>query len=382
MQNRGDSLIDERLIQDALTEHIDRVDATRDLWPDIRDRAGQRRRARFPLYARVAAATAIVSLLALLVIVRPWSLFDDSITPFAAVAHAYEGLLELETVRYRVDGIDSSGYRFIRNHQIDMVNRIHYNAMQVDTDLAGNALVIEWIIVGGREYKRDWLSGGEWAFSSEPGDWASIGDLVGLPWNRAGAEDRFDQVELMGNVEINGRPAVHYRASKRARPTGAPGNSVVEWDAKSEQVKGAETVHRGTTDYASYVDTVDLWITPDDGRLIKADWTQFEQAPPRPADFNERDWCQGLGEFVEAQYDYRLTSGPPDEVHIRSFDAPTDSDDYQLAKVICWNEGRTEGRVVWGRTQAEELGQDFWVRWVYTFTDFNEPLDLPEDLPE
>ena len=38
MQNQGDSLIDERLIQDSLTDHIDRVDATRDLWPVIRDR--------------------------------------------------------------------------------------------------------------------------------------------------------------------------------------------------------------------------------------------------------------------------------------------------------------------------------------------------------
>ena len=382
MQRQGDFQIEGRLIGDALSEYMDRVDTTRDLWPGIRDRLSQRRRTRFPVFAKTLAATAIVALLALLAIVRPWSLFDDSMSPFAAVAHAYDGLLELETIRYRVDGIDSSGYQFIRNHQIDSVNRIHYNAMQVDTDPAGNPLVIEWIIVGGREYKRDWLSGGEWAFSSEPGDWASIGDLVGLPWNLAGAQDRFDQVEVMENVEINGRPAVHYRASKRARPTGAPGNSVVEWDAKSEQVKGAETVHRGTSDYASYVDTVDLWITPDDGRLVKADWTQFEQAPSPPHDLDERDWCKGLGEFVEAQYDYRLNSGPPNEVHIKSFDAPTDSDAYELAKVICWNGDRTEGRVVWGRSRAEVLGEDSWVRWVYTFTAFNEPLDLPEDMPE
>ena len=382
MQRQGDFQIEGRLIGDALSEYMDRVDTTRDLWPGIRDRLSQRRRTRFPVFAKTLAATAIVALLALLAIVRPWSLLDDSMSPFAAVAHAYDGLLELETIRYRVDGIDSSGYQFIRNHQIDMVNRIHYNAMQVDTDPAGNPLVIEWIIVGGREYKRDWLSGGEWAFSSEPGDWASIGDLVGLPWNLAGAQDRFDQVEVMENVEINGRPAVHYRASKRARPTGAPGNSVVEWDAKSEQVKGAETVHRGTSDYASYVDTVDLWITPDDGRLVKADWTQFEQAPSPPHDLDERDWCKGLGEFVEAQYDYRLNSGPPNEVHIKSFDAPTDSDAYELAKVICWNGDRTEGRVVWGRSRAEVLGEDSWVRWVYTFTAFNEPLDLPEDMPE
>ena len=156
----------------------------------------------------------------------------------------------------------------------------------------------------------------------------------------------------------------------------------MEWDAKNEEMKDAETVHRGATDYDSYVVSVDFWITPDDGRLIKADWTQFDRAPSRPQDFDERNWCEGLEEFNVPQYDYRLASSPPGEVHIRSFDAPTDSDDYQLAKVICWNGDRSEGRVVWGRSPAEEVGKDYWTRWVYTFTAFNEPLDLPEDLPE
>lgn len=383
MRSQSDSRIEERLIGDALTDHMDRIDDTREFWPDIRDRLSQRRRTKLPIFVRVAAATAIVSLLALLVIVRPWSLLDDSMTPFAAVAHAYDGLHELETLHYRVDVIDSSGYQFVRHHQIDMVNRVHYYAMEIDTDPAGNPLVIEWIIKDRREYKRDWLSRGEWTLVGELGEWASLEGHVGLPWSPADAEERFDQVELIGSVEIDGRPAVHYRASKRSKPGEKSGYSVLEeWDAKNEKVKSAETVHQGTGDYASYVDAVDFWITPEDGRLIKADWTQFEQAPPRPQDFDERNWCDGLGEFVEAQYDYRLTSVPPDEIHIRSFDAPTDSDEYELAKVICWNEDRTEGRVVWGRSRAEVLGEDSWFRSIYTFTAFNEPLDLPEDLPE
>ena len=55
---------------------------------------------------------------------------------------------------------------------------------------------------------------------------------------------------------------------------------------------------------------------------------------------------------------------------------------HDLAEVVCWNEQETEGRKVWGRNIPEHTGEDFWVRWVYTFTAFNEPLDLPEDLPE
>ena len=109
---------------------------------------------------------------------------------------------------------------------------------------------------------------------------------------------------------------------------------------------------------------------------------KVEQAPSPPADFDDRDWCHGLGEFVDAQYAYRPASGPLPLRRFLSFDAPTDSDAYELAKVVCWNKGRTEGRVVWGRSLAEQFGEDFMIQWVFTFTAFNEPLDLPEDMPE
>ena len=35
-----------------------------------------------------------------------------------------------------------------------------------------------------------------------------------------------------------------------------------------------------------------------------------------------------------------------------------------------------------GRTLAVEFGKEFLMRWIYTLTAFNEPLDLPTDLPE
>ena len=31
-------------------------------------------------------------------------------------------------------------------------------------------------------------------------------------------------------------------------------------------------MHRGADDYAVHIHTVDLWVTSEDGTLIKADW--------------------------------------------------------------------------------------------------------------
>ena len=382
MLHRGDYQIEERLIGDALSEYMDRVNATREIWPEVRERLSRRRRTKLPILVRVAAATALVSLLAVLAIVRPWSLLDDSMSPFAAVAHAYEGLFELETVRFRIDGNDSLGQQYIRLDQVDMVNRIHYSAIWGGVEPAIDPPSVELITVNGKAYDRNRTNNGEWTFSRDTKGWAPFGDFGGLPWSRGGAEDRFDRVELVGDVEIDGRTAVHYRASRRVQPTGTPGFAVMEFDTESNELKSAETVHRGTDDYAVYADTVDLWVTPDGDRFIKADWMKVEQAPSPPADFDDRDWCHGLGEFVDAQYAYRPASGPLPLRRFLSFDAPTDSDAYELAKVVCWNKGRTEGRVVWGRSLAEQFGEDFMIQWVFTFTAFNEPLDLPEDMPE
>ena len=133
------------------------------------------------------------------------------------------------------------------------------------------------------------------------------------------------------------------------------------------------------------VDTLDLWVEPDGGRLIKANLIQVQRAPSLPADFNERNWCQGLGEFTEAEYTYRLGSGRLGSgplARFWSFDQTEEPDSYKLLGVICWNEGPTDGRVVWGRNRAESIGEDLWIRRTFTFTAFNEPLSLPDTLPE
>ena len=406
MRNRGDTLIEERLIQDALTEHIDRVDATRDLWPGIRDSLSQRRQTRFPVYARVVAATAIVSLLALLVIARPWSLFDDSMSPFAAVAHAYDGLIELETVRYRIDSSGSLENQYSTLLQVDLVNRIEYSVETDRLDLGSGSLKSESILINGKAYTKTTTSDGEppiagyrlgmegeeiieyengvWVFDGEVKSWNPFGSLGGLPWRREDAEEQFDEVELVEVGEIEGQPVVRYRASRTGRFTASDvhGLRTMVIDLESLEPKIAEIVHRGTDDFAVYVDTVDLWVTSNEGRLIQVDWMKTEQSLSSPLDVDEGDGCQGLGEFVNIEYLYRRATDTPTGFQVYGSESPPDSDQYKLMKIICWNEDRSEARIVWGRSQAEEFGGDYWRRLIYSFTAFNETLDLPEDLPE
>ena len=72
MLRRRDPRIEERLIGDALSEHMDRVDTGRDLWPTISDILSRPKRTQFPKIAAVVAATVVVSLLVFLAVVRPW----------------------------------------------------------------------------------------------------------------------------------------------------------------------------------------------------------------------------------------------------------------------------------------------------------------------
>ena len=405
MQRQGDSQIEERLIGDSLTEQMDRVEATRDLWPGIRDRLIRRRRTKLPILVRVAVATGLVSLLAVLAIVRPWSLFDDSTTPFAAVAHAYDGLFELETVRYRVDGTNSSGQQFVQLHQVDMVNRIEYSVLRNDMPsvpglTAGDTIRQEFLTINGKLYVRHPVtavqdfgpeaqvsetSAAGWALfpdamrhPKEGYPWAPFRKFGGLPWSSENAEESFDKVELVGDTEIDGQPAVHYRALGMSAPEHESElHPIVSyWEGNR-----VENVHRGVEDYLKTIDNVDLWVTQDGDRFIKADWMHIERGPPLPANYKERDWCEGLGEYSEPEYTFRVTDSQGNRSNYTGHPGMS-LDTHDLAQAICWNAEETEGRRVWGRNIPEHTGEDFWVRWVYTFTAFNEPLDLPENMPE
>ncbi len=397
MRDRGDPQIDERLISDTLSEFIDRVDTGRDLWPGIRDRLSQRRRAGVPVLVKLVAAAAVVALIVMLAIARPWSLFEDAMSPFAAVAHAYEGLYELETVRYRVDGTNGSGQEFVELYQVDMVNRIEY---RVEQTVLGSQ---EFVRINGNHYvrrspegvesftSRDWDSASSdsatagWSLFPDPirhpkegYPWAPLGKLGGIPWSRETTEESFDKVELVGNAEVDGQPVIHYRASRRSEHEDRGDRPLM---VRNMYGKRMQAVHSGLGTYLVTIDTVDFWITPDGGMLMKADWTHSEQGPALPEDFRVRDWCQGLGEFSRPEYGFREFD-EQEKVPGVVFGSPIMSrNTHDLGVVICWNEDKTEGRVPWGRNLLEIYG-DFWVRWVYTFTAFNEALDLPDDLPE
>ena len=406
MRYNRDSGIEERLIEDALAEYIGRVEPNRDLWAGVCDRLSQRNRSRFSIRVKAMTATSLVILLAVLAILRPWSLFDDTMSPFAAVAHAYDGLVELETVRYRIDSSGSLGNQYSTLHQVDLVNRIQYSVKSDRPDPSSGIFRRESVLINGKAYMKKTISGGEppiasyhiereseeireyeygvWVFDGEVKSWDPFGSIGGLPWRREVAKDQFDEVELVEVGEIEGQPAVHYRASRTRRSTasGVHGLRTMVFDIESLEPKIAEIVHRGTDDFAVYVDTVDLWVTSNEGRLIQVDWKKTEQSLSSPLDVDEGDGCRGLGEFVSIEYLYRRVADTPTGFQVYDFDSPPDSDLYKLMKILCWNEDRSEARIVWGRSQAEELGGDYWRRLIYTFTAFNEPLDLPTDLPE
>ena len=318
--------------------------------------------------------------------------------PFAAIARAYDGLLDFETVFYRVDGTNIHGQDFVQHHQVDVVNRIDYSVFWSVVSMISEFIGNESLKVDSMHYTRPlagplevdsgtWVSGSvgvRWKLfpdaerhPKEGYPWAPFGQLGGLAGGREGVEKHFDKVEFVGDSEIDDQLVVHYRASRSSAPEDV---SDIHPIVSYMDGKRLETVHRGVEDYLATMDTVDLWVTPDGDRLIKADWIHTERGPPLPANYRERDWCQGLGEFTRPEYRYRLASQPQ---HMQMVvNNPIDSESHELAGVTCWNEGKTEGRIVWGRNLPEEIGEDFWVRWVYTFTAFNEPLVLPEDMPE
>ncbi len=394
----------EQLLKHYFEQEGSKGDLSPDEWATVLSRVKARRQsgwARVPALVKLVAAAAVVALIAALPIIRPSFLSEDAMSPFAAVAHAYEGLFELETVRYHVDGTNSSGQEFVQHHQVDMVKRIDHSVLQIVTGPALGPRQQEFAKVDGYHYRRhsptvaEPLDSEQSASESSPAGWSlfpdpmrhpeeghgwvPFGKLGGFPWSRESTEESFDEVELVGYAAVDSQPVIRYRASRRSGPEDRSGQPPrVSYHLSGERV---ENVHRGVEDHLTTIDTVDFWVAQDRGMLIKAAWTHTERGPAMPEDFRERDWCQGLGEFNVPSYTFRVTDSSENRSYVTG--APSMSrDTHPLAEVICWNEEKTEGRQLWGRNLPETTGKDFWVRWVYIFTAFNEPLELPDDLPE
>ena len=120
------------------------------------------------------------------------------------------------------------------------------------------------------------MSPGEiWVLSRETRGWEPFGDLGGLPWGRQEVEERFDRVERIGEVEVDGQPAVHYRA-KREITLSASQETAAYQDGVGRLLIN---VYSGTDELRALMDTLDLWVAPDGGRIIKAVLMQVERAP-------------------------------------------------------------------------------------------------------
>ena len=84
MRYDKDSGIEERLIEDALAEYLGRVEPTRDVWLGVRNRLSQQSRSRSSVLVKAITATAVALFFAVLMVVRPWSLFDETMSPFCS----------------------------------------------------------------------------------------------------------------------------------------------------------------------------------------------------------------------------------------------------------------------------------------------------------
>ena len=97
---------------------------------------------------------------------------------------------------------------------------------------------------------------------------------------------------MVGEEEIDGVSVSHYRATGSNGPNDGPQYGEVEYgseDGASFQSPGTESyepskmaisVHRGPEDYSIYLNIIDLWVSSENGILVKADLMRIEQAPP------------------------------------------------------------------------------------------------------
>ena len=74
--------------------------------------------------------------------------------PYEAVTQAYAGLLDFESVFYRVDGTNIHGQDFVQHHQVDMVNRVDYSVFWSIVSQMGEFFGTESLVVDGMRYTR------------------------------------------------------------------------------------------------------------------------------------------------------------------------------------------------------------------------------------
>ena len=350
--------LNEQYIKETTELKVASIAPRRDIWRLIREEiARPETRPRIP-WARVLVTATVVLAIMVLAQLASWYGEERRSSPWGAVAQAYEGLLSLETVKYRVDGSNSDGSRFTQLFQVDFPGQIYYRALWLeDSDPFSGAPNSELLTIEGIQYVRhdDALSDREWQTMGRVSGSDPFQEFADLPWNPITAR-RFDDVRRLPDEELEGVAVRHYVAER-----------VVVGDSSEIQN-----------------DTIHLWLGIDDGLPIKAEHVHEERWSQSGASVDlEKDWCvDSAGHLPEGLTEMEVAYGLPAGVK-ENADRRVPEHLLEPMVILCWNEERTRGMAVWRKSEIPvgEDGYDLSVTWVYTFTEFNRPLHLPEPLP-
>ena len=351
--------LNEQLIRETTESKVASIAPRRDIWRSVQEKVLRpKARLRLPWFRILATVGAVLTVIIAAQAVIWYNEDGRSSSPLVAVAEAYEGLFSLETVRYRIDGSNSDGTRFTQLFQVDLPRQIFYRALWLDDSVpSSDPPKSELLTIGGTQYVRqsDAVSQGSWRSLGQVSGSAPLREFVDLPLNPDTREQRYDRVRRLPDEEINGVPVQHY---------------VAERSIHGDSLKVTR-------------DTIHLWVGIDDGLPIKAETLHQERwsQPGAPVDL-DKDWCEDSTGHVPGLTEMKVAYGLPSGVQ-ESPDGRIPAHLLQPMLILCKNKEGTKGMAVWQLSEIPpgEEGYDLTVRWVYTFTEFNGPLELPDPLP-
>ncbi len=133
-------------------------------------------------------------------------------SPAEAVADAYNQLMSLDTVHYRINRESDNGLRFIELIQLNLTSGIEYwRQWGSPADPGKDPANYEAVVVDGQRYNQMWGMG--WRHVGNATELAPLGGLGRLPW---AGWNRFDNVRRLQDEELDGVPMAHYVAVKMA----------------------------------------------------------------------------------------------------------------------------------------------------------------------
>lgn len=361
--------LNEQLIRETTESKVASIAPRRDIWKSVEEEVLRpKARPRLPWSRLLATVGAVLTVIIAITAAQVVSWYKEdgrSSSPLVAVAEAYEGLLSLETVRYRTNAENAQGERFVVSiNEVDIANQIIYKGSWLEgSDPAADHPSMELLVTGGKQYGR--LNGGvqgeDWLLIGEVGHWTPFGILGGLQWQGEEAlAESFEEIERLPAEVLNGKLVEHYLARRTVG-------------------ESPETTE----------DTVEFWVDARDGLMQKVVWLHQERWSDPGVDIDlDKDWCENAdGHYPEGQSVMVVMYGQPGSSDL--IISPSPGHSLQVMEIVCaedlpenWKPGG-KSTTVWRRSSLlpGEEGHDLTVRWTHTFTGFNQPLTLPDPLP-